>query len=182
MSQSPVPPAIDSIAGLIVSARLATTVRPVRATDEPFLRALLADDRAAEFVGMGLTATMVALMLDQQFRAQQAGYRQNVPEADYLVIEYAGAPVGRLTLAVLAGESGRTLHILDLAVLTAARRRGIGSAVIASLAGAALAVGAMRLALSVMVTNTDARRLYERLGFIATNDAGLAITMVKQLR
>jgi ribosomal protein S18 acetylase RimI-like enzyme len=181
MPQSPFPPGIDSIAGLIVPGSPQTTIRPVRAADEPFLRALFYDDRAAEFVGMGLPEAMVTLLLDQQLRAQQAGYRQTCPEAEYLLIEHAAAPVGRLTVALLAGETSPALHILDMVVLTAARRRGIGTDVIESLARAARDIGATRLSLEVLFSNAHARRLYERLGFIAT-DAGFNIAMVKRLQ
>jgi ribosomal protein S18 acetylase RimI-like enzyme len=53
--------------------------------------------------------------------------------------------------------------------------------VIESLARAARDIGATRLSLEVLFSNAHARRLYERLGFIAT-DAGFNIAMVKRLQ
>jgi ribosomal protein S18 acetylase RimI-like enzyme len=177
---APFPPTAGTLAGLIVPANPTTTVRAVTFADESFLRALFADERGAEFRSMGLSEAMVAVMLDQQFRAQRAGYRQTSPQAEYLLIEHAAAPVGRLTVVALAHGSGSALHILDVAVLTVARRRGIGTDVLTSLERAARKIGTAQLALSVLHTNEHAIRLYDRLGFVAT-ERGLQITMVKRL-
>ena len=174
------PPAAGRFAGRIAPANPATMVRPVTPADEPFLRALFADERAAEFLGMGLSGAMLAMLIDLQFRAQRSGYRQTCPEAEYLVIQRAGAAVGRLTVAALADQAGSTLHILDLALLRSARGHGIGTDLITSLERAARAAGARQLALSVLDANQGAIRLYERLGFVAI-ERGLHIAMVKRL-
>lgn len=72
-----------------------------------------------------------------------------------------GEPVGRLW--VDAGESGRW-RVLDLAVVAERRRQGIATAVLEALIAAAEEAGA-EIALTVERRNTDAMRLYMRLGF-----------------
>jgi ribosomal protein S18 acetylase RimI-like enzyme len=176
----------NSIAEAIALANPGTTVRPAIPSDEPFLRALLHDLRAAEFIAVGLSGTMLATILDLQFRAQQAGYRQSFPQAEYLIIEHAGAPVGRLAVALETQAGGRTLHILDIALLAAARRRGVGADVIAGLERAAGEMRATRLTLSVARSNVDAFRLYRRLGFVALDGgddrAEVDVAMAKALK
>lgn len=178
----------------LIAAQLAKfgpelAVRPQTAADAAFCRALFHDARSAEFAQLGLSDQMLTTLLDQQFHAQRIGYAQNFPDAEYLMIEHAGAPVGRLIVAldhvggtsadasgqdpleIYEGRSrtaGHTLRLIDLSISTVARGRGIGTGVIEGLGCAARAVGARHITLSVQQTNDHARRLYERLGFVAT--------------
>jgi ribosomal protein S18 acetylase RimI-like enzyme len=178
--QSPSLAGIEAVASRIVAADSGLAIRRATPDDASFLRTLFHDANAAGLVGIGLSGAMLELVVDQQFRAQQAGYRNAYPEAAYLLIEQAGASVGRLTLSLDTPASDRTLRLVDIAVSAAARGQGIGTQVIWGLAGAARESGATRLTLSVMSTNTRALGLYQRLGFVA-RDVGLHIEMVKAL-
>nr|WP_306302917.1 ribosomal protein S18-alanine N-acetyltransferase [Pseudoroseomonas cervicalis] len=70
-------------------------------------------------------------------------------------------PAGFILLRVAADES----EILTLAVHPAARRQGLGLALLETAMAAALARGAARLFLEVSVANDGARALYAAAGF-----------------
>ncbi len=70
-------------------------------------------------------------------------------------------------LALLASEpKAGQLHLEGIAVSNQARGLGIGSRLIAMLEERARSEGFTGLTLEVVDTNPDARRLYERLGFV----------------
>jgi [ribosomal protein S18]-alanine N-acetyltransferase len=65
----------------------------------------------------------------------------------------------------LGRVAGPEAELLTLAVHPEARRRGLGSALVAAFASQAAAAGAKECLLEVAVTNAAARGLYRRLGF-----------------
>jgi ribosomal-protein-alanine N-acetyltransferase len=65
----------------------------------------------------------------------------------------------------LARVAADEAELLTLAVAPSARRRGLGSALVEAVAGAAAAGGARRLFLEVAADNTAALALYRRAGF-----------------
>lgn len=79
-----------------------------------------------------------------------------------LVAELDGAPAG-YALAKL--ESSQVCHLSDLFVRPAARRQGIAKALLASVVEWGQARGADVLTLEVASTNTDARAMYDHIGF-----------------
>ena len=80
----------------------------------------------------------------------------------YLVARVDAAVVGYAGL-MLSGDDG---HVTTIAVDPAWRRAKIGTRLLAELARAGLDRGAKNLTLEVRVTNTGARALYERFGFV----------------
>lgn len=66
---------------------------------------------------------------------------------------------------ILARTAADECEILTLAVSPAARRRGLGSALVRSAAAQAGMQGAKAMFLEVETTNAPARSLYEQLGF-----------------
>ena len=78
-----------------------------------------------------------------------------------LIVEHPH-PVGMILCRAIAGEA----EILTLAVDPAARRRGIGQALVAAAAGLARLDGAAEMFLEVAVDNAAAVALYEKSGFI----------------
>ena len=68
---------------------------------------------------------------------------------------------------VLARATGEEAEILTLAVLPAARRAGLGRALLAAAAAEAAARGARALFLEVAAGNQPARALYVAAGFVA---------------
>jgi [ribosomal protein S18]-alanine N-acetyltransferase len=73
-----------------------------------------------------------------------------------------GAPWGVILCRAVAGE----MEILTVGVATAARRRGVASALIAAALPVARELGAEQVFLEVAVDNEGAIALYERLGFV----------------
>jgi ribosomal protein S18 acetylase RimI-like enzyme len=187
---------MDSIAGHMIPSDPATAIRPHDPADEAFERLLFHDSRAPQFGPLGLSDQMLATLLDQQFRAQRFGYAQSFPDAEHLIIAHGGAAVGRLIVALAtstavcdqtstataagAHTADRVVHLVDIAILSAARGCGIGTDVLQCLGRAAQAIGARSIALSVLQSNDRARRLYERLGFSAIA-GGSHIHMTKPL-
>jgi len=66
---------------------------------------------------------------------------------------------------VLGDRGRRTAHVTDIYVRPEARGRGIGRALLAELVEPAREAGLAHVSLEVLMRNTEARRLYERLGF-----------------
>lgn len=154
-------------------------IRPGGSADDGFVRQLFKVTRADVFAAAQLPPAALDAMLDQQFRAQIAGYAAQFPAALSFVITREAQPVGRLLLHV---ESQRW-QIVDIAILPEARNQGAGTDVIDSLAREARAQGAQELMLTVLASNAGARRLYARLGFVGTDATagGSHIVMVKWL-
>jgi len=171
------------LSGRVAPRNPDTALRPLTAADEAFARKLFQEERGAQFAPLGLNGAMLTALLDQQYRAQQAGYRAAFPQAERFVIEHRGKAAGQLMTALVESAGELTLHLIDITVSTDARGRGIGIDVVAALEQAACASGAIRFQLAVLDGNEAARRLYQRLGFIAVDaGAGSHIGMVKALR
>ena len=66
---------------------------------------------------------------------------------------------------VLGDRGRRTAHVTDIYVRPEARRGGVGRALLAELVEPARAAGLDHVSLEVLVGNSDARRLYDRLAF-----------------
>lgn len=136
--------------------------------DLPFLRALYADTRAAELAAVPWPEAVRQTFLDSQFVLQHQHYTTHYPLADYLVIQDGGRPAGRLYLH----RDGHEVNVIDIALLSAVRGRGIGSALLRHVQRTALRDGLDSVMLHVEHRNAGARRLYERLGFAAEEDIG----------
>lgn len=139
--------------------------------DDDFLKMLYASTR--DDLRSAAEPPLLDMLLDMQWRAQRAGYRQDFPGADDTIIEAGGAPLGRL----LVDRSMRPWRIVDIAILPAARGLGHGAAVLAALQEHAAAEGAA-LALSVRHDNPHARRLYLRMGFVLADADAVSQQMI----
>jgi ribosomal protein S18 acetylase RimI-like enzyme len=161
---------------LLVPCNPDTLLRVAVGDDEPFIRRLYKAARAGDFAAAGLPQTALDGLLEQQFRAQAAGYAAQFPDAVSLIILYRDEPVGRLILAA----NDRCWHIVDIALLPSARGQGIGTDIIEAVFRGAAAEGAREVTLSALFSNVAAQRLYKRLGFAETGE-GVHIPMTKQL-
>jgi len=81
-----------------------------------------------------------------------------------LIAEDDGRAVG-FVFCVLGDRGRKTAHVTDIYVRPEARGRGLGRALLAELVEPAREAGLGHVSLEVLTHNTDARRLYERLGF-----------------
>lgn len=82
--------------------------------------------------------------------------------AHYFVVEAEGQVVGYAGTWIILDEA----HVTNVAVLPTYQRRGFGETLMNALMELARAKGAICMTLEVRVSNTDAQRLYRRLGFV----------------
>jgi ribosomal protein S18 acetylase RimI-like enzyme len=155
-------------------------VRQADATDVP----LLARHRAAMFRDMGQLASHHEETLE---RATASYLREALPRGEYLawvaedtampaaVIGGAGVQVRPILPRPRPGaddlELGPEALVLNVYVEPAWRRRGIAEALMRALLDALAARGIRRI---VLHASNDGRRLYERLGFVPTNEMRLS--------
>ncbi len=155
------PPPLRTAAGLGVS------YRPFVEADLPFLALIYASTRAEEVASTGWPLEMQLQFLSHQFDAQHRHYQRHYPDAEWLVIERGGKPIGRLYLE----EWPSQIRLIDIALLPEARGAGVGSAILADLQEMAAAAGK---ALSIHVErNNPAMSLYLRLGFAKVDEHGV---------
>lgn len=162
------PPPIEAAAAYGIA------YRPMTDGDLPFIAALYASTRAGEIAATGWPPQAQAAFLDQQHRAQHQHYRGAYPNAEWLIVERAGTPVGRL---YLADEEGRLL-LMDISLVPEQRGAGLGTAILDDLVGAARAAG-REMTLHVEANN-PARRLYERFGFETVEQGPIYLRMVRR--
>lgn len=140
-------------------------LRAARASDLPLLRRIYRESRDAELALAPWSEAEKQRFCDSQFDLQHGHFLGQFPAAAYLVIEQLGRGIGRLYV----DTRGAAFHLIDIALLREARGRGVGSALIRDLQARAGAMG-KPMALHVLAQNVGARRLYERLGFVASGE------------
>lgn len=139
--------------------------RPADPADNDFLLALFSESRPELAL---IPEPARASLIRMQFGSQLSQYRASAPDAVDWILEVGPGPepVGRCYLRQGPTEH----HLLDLAIRTEWRGRGIGSAVLEWLCAEAGRAG-VPLRLSVWQANEEALRLYRRHGFVAEGDA-----------
>jgi len=148
------------------------SLRAARNADLPWLRDLYASTRSAELAAVPWPEAAKRAFLDQQFALQHAHYLRHFADADFLIVETAQAPLGRLYL-----QRGAAQHVLvDISLLPAWRGQGVGTALIAQ-AQALAATAGCPLSLHVLHANPEAQRLYARLGFAAGDASATHLQM-----
>lgn len=151
-------------------------LRPAGGGDLPFLRELYAGTRAAELARVPWPEAMRAAFLGDQFALQHRHWLGSFPQAEYLVMEREGIPVGRCYVDFGPAAAHGDALLIDLAVLPAAHGQGIGSAVLGHLLRRCERRG-QGMVLHVLHTNTGAQRLYRRFGFVVDGDDGMRLCM-----
>jgi ribosomal protein S18 acetylase RimI-like enzyme len=143
------------------------TLREAKPEDEPFLFRVYADSRREELAVVPWTAEERHAFLASQFAAQYRYYREQYEGATYHVVVADGEPVGRLFVARWPAE----IRIMDIALLTEQRGRGLGTRLLMTLCDEA---DALAVAVSIHVEKQNrAQRLYRRLGFEEREDRGI---------
>ncbi|HEY0026387.1 MAG TPA: GNAT family N-acetyltransferase [Allosphingosinicella sp.] len=155
------PPPLRAAAGLGIG------YRPIADADLPFLARVYASTRMEELAQTGWPERMVLQFLARQFALQHSHYMEHYLTAEWLVIERAGTPVGRLYIDQWESE----VRIVDIALLPEARGGGIGGAILADVIAEAERLGKP---LTIHVEqNNPAMTLYRRLGFEKTGEHGV---------
>lgn len=160
----------DSSSGPLAPASLRASgieLRWARDTDIAFLRSLYHALREDELAAVAWPVAHKQALLDSQFELQHTDYISRYPNADFLLIEQHGRPIGRFYRL-----RTRPDHLLiDITLAAHARRQGIGHGLIEQAQSEARQSGCgMRL--HVRHDNIAAQRLYQRLDFVMTEDEG----------
>jgi GNAT superfamily N-acetyltransferase len=105
--------------------------------------------------------------LRMQYNAQQQFYRQQYPELRYNIILWERQKAGQVAVVRRAG----VIFLVDFVLLPEFQNKGIGSWILSKLQSeAARKKGSIYLS---VITDSRARRLYERFGFLPIGDKGL---------
>jgi ribosomal protein S18 acetylase RimI-like enzyme len=150
-----------------MSGATSLTLRRVAASDSPFLHAVYASTRADELAMVDWDEATKAAFVRMQFHAQHTGYAETYGAADFHIVLLDDQPIGRLYV----DRTGRSLHVIDIALLPEYRGRGIGTALLGELFAEA-AQDNRPVTIHVERFNR-AQALYERLGFERVSEAGL---------
>lgn len=145
--------------------------------DLAFIQELFVSRRWAEVSAVpGWSDAQRRAFLHSQAQLQRQHYERYYPSAQFLIIEQAGNPIGRLCVDQQADQ----VRIVDIALLPAWHGQGIGSSLLRAVLAQADA-NHQCCALSVE-QGSPARRLYQRLGFRAHAESGLYIQMQRPAR
>jgi ribosomal protein S18 acetylase RimI-like enzyme len=147
------------------------TWRPRTDEDQGLLRALFASSRRAELDLMGADPDQERAFVDLQLRARDGHRDATRPDAALFVVTLDGLAVGQLDL----DRTPTTVEVLEIALVPGLRGHGLGTTVLARVLDDADAAG-LAVRLHVEPAN-PARRLYERLGFVATGAEGIHLAM-----
>lgn len=165
------PPRPDHLATPAALAGRGFRLRPLAARDLAWVRDLYATTREEEMAQVPWPPQLKRNFLDQQCALQHAHYLAHYGDTDFLALELRQQPAGRLYVQRGGGASGRDADlIVDISVFPRHRGQGVGEALVRAVQQAAAAEGRGAW-LHVQRHNAGARRLYERLGFVA-NDGG----------
>ncbi len=110
---------------------------------------------------------------DSQIQHQQAEF----VASHYQIIEVAGQSVGTL----IVNRYPDHMYLSGLYLLPQYQRQGIGSTIMRELFAEAQSHN-VPIRLRVLNVNSQARRLYERLGFIATDESKLPFTVMEYIQ
>ena len=146
-------------------------LRAATPADEPFLRSLYADAHGAHLDRSPLDGDARRALLDMQFEAQNRSHAAAHPDARSDIVLVGGAPAGRLCV----DRSGPETWLIDIALLSEYRARGVGGRLLTALIDETRERGGgVRLQVE---RHNPARRLYERLGFRVITDGDVYLVM-----
>ena len=146
-------------------------LRPFAPEDQEFLFKVYASTRLHELAPLGWSGPQQEAFLRMQFNAQQRWYEMSYASADHNIILLEGQPVGRIM--VMRGPHKN--HLVDIALLSEYRNRGLGARLIGELVAESKKAG-IPVGLQVL-KNNPAIHLYERLGFVRTGEDDLYYQM-----
>jgi ribosomal protein S18 acetylase RimI-like enzyme len=149
------------------ATRFGIAYRTATEDDLPFLAEIYMSTRREEVAQTGWPAEEQEAFLRHQHEAQHDHYAKAYAKAERLVIERGGEGIGRLYLL----EGAEEMRIVDIALLPEARGAGIGEAILRDICEDVAGRGKI-VTIHVEKFN-PAYRLYERLGFVATEEKGV---------
>ncbi len=150
---------------------MSISLRPITLDDEGFLYSVYSSTREDELAQVDWDAAQKEAFLKMQFHAQHTYYMEQYKHANFDVILLDDVPVGRLYLDRRKSE----IRIVDIALLTAYRNRGIGSLLLKDILAEGERAG---LPVRIHVEHFNpALHLYTRLGFRHIDDHGVYYLM-----
>ncbi|TDR77890.1 GNAT family N-acetyltransferase [Paludibacterium purpuratum] len=144
------------------------TLRPARASDEPFLARLYRLARPDLLLIDG-EDELIRTVQAQQYQVLLQGAGNGYDNAMHFVVERAGGAIG----AAMVDFGHSEVRLIYFALLPETRGRGLGAEVIKGLQRAAWQVRAP-LTTVVWHSNPGARRLYLRMGFQPVEQGAMA--------
>ncbi|MCS6176486.1 MULTISPECIES: GNAT family N-acetyltransferase [Shewanella] len=148
------------------------SVKAANTNDDPFMAQLFYSTKTL-FYELGLPSEVVEIMLEQQYRLQQASYREQYPNANTYILFYHQQAVGKVMLDI----SEYKIHIVDFIIILSMRGRGFGSAILAAIKQEAMK-RQLPVGLSVESENTQAKKLYLQHGFKLESYSGAYESML----
>lgn len=148
-------------------------LRPLRDADLPWLCDLYASTRAEEMALVPWPEPVKRQFIEQQFALQHRHYVTHYPGAEFWALEHQHHGASGNCYLLRTPPEHLIIHI---GLWPHARNGGLGSALIRQCQADAAAAGCC-VRLHVLQTNTGARRLYERLGFVAAAGEGAHLSM-----
>lgn len=147
------------------------TFRFITPRDEEFLYRVYAGTREEELAPTPWTVSEKEAFLRMQFAFQHKYYTEVFSTASFTIIELSENPIGRLYIDCRENE----VHIIDIALLSEYRCRGIGTCLLNSITAEA---DARNLPTSIYVERFNrAQNLCRRLGFTKAGDSGIYMLM-----
>ncbi|MCU7986424.1 GNAT family N-acetyltransferase [Shewanella sp. SW24] len=135
------------------------SVKAANTNDSLFMAQLFYSTKTF-FYELGLSCEVVETMLEQQYRLQEASYREQYPNANTYILFYHQQAVGKVMLDI----SEYKIHIVDLIIIPGMRGQGFGSVILEAIKQEALKRH-LPVGLSVEAENTRAKKLYLQHGF-----------------
>ncbi|MEQ1951730.1 GNAT family N-acetyltransferase [Mesorhizobium sp. CN2-181] len=135
-------------------------LRPETEADRDFRFELFCASRSPEWQMVALEPTLFRQIMLQQFQAQTQSYGTQFPLARFDIVELDGGAVGRFVV----DRRDTSIHVVDIAILPAFRRRGIGTALMTALIDQACRTE-KPVRLMVASSNDPSMQFYLRLGF-----------------
>lgn len=140
--------------------------RSAKPEDDDFVFGLYLQRRTDEIAAFGWDQGAEQSFLKMQFDMRRKAYRMRYPRADHRIIQTDGVPVGEM----IVYRAENSLGLVDISISKEFRGRGIGAEAIRLLQNEADAEH-LPIILHVDRINLDAQRLYQRIGFVVTDDS-----------
>jgi ribosomal protein S18 acetylase RimI-like enzyme len=137
-------------------------LRRASAEDREFLVRVYASTREEELAALAWSPAQREGFLRMQFDVRLKTYAVAYPSAETSVVYIGDAAAG----SIIISRGSNEIRLVDIALLSEFRTRGVGGSLIRALISEARRAGGV-LKLAVLRGNRAAH-LYERLGFVAT--------------
>ena len=148
------------------------SLRPATSDDRGLQYRAYAASHVHEFALAGWDEAQFDAFLSMQFSIRERAYALQFPTAEYSIIMFDGEPAGQ----IIVDRSEKAISLTDIALLPEFQGKGIGSRLISDLQAEACDSGRMMI-LSVERSNTAAKRLYDRLGFVVVGESEFNLEM-----